>query len=88
MSKHTPLPSDPVAKAAEKKRRFAVYRRGWRQRRREARKEAKIAYALGKLKLQRAARQLCIDLCLDLQDLTPKQLSAAIRTAEGWRSET
>jgi hypothetical protein len=88
MSKHTPLPSDPVAKATEKKRRFAVYRREWRQRRRRARKEAKIADALGKLKLQRAARQLCIDLCLDLQDLTPKQLSAAVRAAESLRSET
>jgi len=33
MGKHTPLPSDPDAKAAEKKRRFKIYYREWRRRR-------------------------------------------------------
>ena len=48
MGKHTPLPTDPVAKAAEKKRRFAVYRKAYRSGTRahiKAQRDAKLARA-------------------------------------------
>lgn len=43
MSKHVPLPSDPVAKAAEKKRRFKVYQKAWKQARSQAERARKVA---------------------------------------------
>ena len=43
MGKHVPLPSDPIAKAAEKKRRFAVYRCHYQKRQRKLEQERKAA---------------------------------------------
>src|ERR1700694_949296 len=48
MGKHVPLPSDPVAKAAEKKRRFKVYQKAWKigaRQHQRAQRNAKLAAA-------------------------------------------
>ena len=91
MGKHRPLPSDPVAKAAEKRRRFAEYRREWQKRHRKAARDHKIAVAVARHRVWRelaqAARRLNIDLCLELGDLTVEQLQKNIRTAERWIAE-
>jgi hypothetical protein len=84
MGKHVPLPSDPVAKAAEKKRRFAVYRREWKQRQKRLSHEQQAAQYRTRRELQQRAARLHIDLCLVLGDLTIEQLRNAIHTAESW----
>jgi hypothetical protein len=43
MTKHVPLPSDPVAKAAEKRRRFKEYQKGWVRQRRDKRNAKLVA---------------------------------------------
>lgn len=53
MGKHAPLPSDPVARVAEKKRRFAAYNKAWRKRR-DAAQRVRLA---DKYKRQRDADQ-------------------------------
>jgi len=54
MGKHTPLPSDPIAKAAEKKRRFKIYHREWKKRRRER----DLREAVSKAKSKRAQERV------------------------------
>jgi hypothetical protein len=54
MGKHTPLPSDPIAKAAEKKRRFKVYQKDWKKKRRERDLREAIAKAKSKRDKERA----------------------------------
>ena len=84
MGRHVWLPLDPVAKAAEKKRRFKAYQKEWKQRRRaESARKTISAYRLRR-ELARAAGRLNIDLCLELGDLTVEQLRKSIATAEGW----
>jgi hypothetical protein len=91
MGKHVALPSDPVAKAAEKRCRFAEYRREWQKRHRKAARDHKIAVAVARHRarreLEQAARRLNIDLCLELADLTVEQLAKNIATAERWIAE-
>lgn len=82
MGKHTPLPTDPDARAAEKKRRFAAYHREWRLRRRAMQREQALAKAKTRMKLLRAAHRAGIDLVLGPHNLTNKQLKAAIAKAE------
>jgi hypothetical protein len=64
MGKHTPLPSDPEAKAAEKRRRFNLYRSEWKKRKRAELRARKIQ---AKQDLLRAAKVLGLDLCLDIR---------------------
>jgi hypothetical protein len=84
MGRHVPLPSDPIAKAAEKRRRFKVYQKDWKKRRREER----IRVAIHDLKVRRsllaAARQANLDLCLSLDDMGEGRLRRALRIAQGW----
>lgn len=79
MGKHTPLPSDPVARAAEKKRRFSVYHREWKRRRRAADVRERVAKALRRRDLERAARRAGVDLCVSsLSDMSTEQLRKAL----------
>lgn len=87
MGKHTPLPTDPIARAAEKKRRFAAYRREYKQRKRRERVQLAVIAAKRRRSLQLAARQANIDLALDLNDMTDKQLRTALEVAERWIRE-
>jgi hypothetical protein len=87
MGKHIPLPSDPIAKAAEKKRRFKVYQKAWKTKRAQIRCEMGAAAYRQRRSVLQSARQANIDLCLDLNDLTIRQLNAAIQTARRWISE-
>jgi hypothetical protein len=77
-TKHRPLPSDPDAKAAEKKRRFKIYRREWQRRKRQELRAQKIRQAFDRRDLELAARRAGIDLCVDLRDLSSKQLRSII----------
>ena len=87
MGKHVALPSDPVARAAEKKRRFSVYRCQYQKHQRKLEKERKAAAYWRRSELAQAARRLNIDLCLELGDLTVEQLQKNIRTVERWIAE-
>jgi isopropylmalate/homocitrate/citramalate synthase len=84
VGKHAPLPSDPAAKVAEKKRRFAVYYKAWKRRRNQAQRERRASAYKQQREAIQAARLLNIDLCLYFEDMTTKQLYAAIRTARDW----
>ena len=87
MGKHIPLPSDPTERAAEKKRRFAVYRCQYQKHQRKLEKERKVTAYRQRRELAQAARRLNIDLCLDLDDLTLEQFRKNIGTAERWIAE-
>lgn len=80
MTKHTPLPSDPDAKAAEKRRRFAVYHKAWRERRRLKLRREALARHTTRREMLADARDLHLDLCLPLADMSDQQLRAAIET--------
>lgn len=84
MGKHTPLPSDPIAKAAEKKRRFKVYQKDWKARRREADRRAAASKYKGRRTLLADARRANLDLCLTLDDMGDGQLRKALQTARSW----
>jgi sugar diacid utilization regulator len=80
MGKHVPLPSDPTAKAAEKKRRFKLYQKAWKKRRRESDIRERIVNAKNRRELEQAARRAHIDLCVSsVSDMTTKQLKAALQ---------
>jgi hypothetical protein len=87
MGKHVPLPSDPIERAAEKKRRFSVYRCQYQRHQRKLEKERKVTAYRQRRELAQAARRLNIDLCLDLNDLTLEQFRKNISTAERWIAE-
>ena len=87
MGKHVPLPAEPEARVAEKKRRFAVYRCQYQKHQRKLEKERRAAACRQHRELAQAARRLNIDLCLELGDLTVEQLQKNIRTAERWIAE-
>lgn len=53
MGKHVPLPSDPTERAAEKKRRFAVYHSAYRKRTKAAYRTARDAKAAAAYRKQR-----------------------------------
>jgi predicted CoA-binding protein len=78
MGKHVPLPTDPIAKAAEKKRRFAAYRKAWKARTKAAWRQKKIAEARARRDLEQACIRAHVDLCCDPKDMTLKQLKAAL----------
>jgi hypothetical protein len=85
MGSHRPLPSDPIDRAAEKRRRFKAYQKDWKQRRRvEAGRVAAANYRAGRALLL-AARQLNLDLCVSLEDMSEVQLRRALQTASSWR---
>ena len=86
MSEHKPLPSDPVAKAAEKKRRFKVYQKDWKKRRRETAARVAIADFKASRALLADARRVNLDLCLTLDDMGDGQLRKALQTARSWIS--
>jgi hypothetical protein len=53
MGKHTPLPTDPTERAAEKKRRFAVYRKEWKRRTLQQQRDARNAKLAAAYRKQR-----------------------------------
>jgi hypothetical protein len=80
VGKHTPLPSDPVAKAAEKKRRFKIYQKAWKKRRAQQDREQRVAAHRRRRGLEQAARQANIDLCVTaIGDMTERQLLDALQ---------
>jgi hypothetical protein len=87
MGKHTPLPSDPIDRATEKRRRFKAYQKDWKQRRRAEAARAAISNAKVRRALLIHARQANIDLCLFLDDMSEGQLRRALRTVQEWTSE-
>jgi hypothetical protein len=79
MGKHTPLPSDPEARAAEKRRRFAVYRREWKRRKKAELRARKIQ---AKQDLLRAAERLGLDLCFDIRRMHDTELRWRIESCQ------
>jgi hypothetical protein len=87
MGKHTPLPSEPVAKAAEKRRRFKIYQKEWKKRRRASDVRERVAKAIRRRDLEQAARRANIDLCVSsISDMTISQLRAALQFVADRRS--
>lgn len=84
MGKHIPLPSDPIDRAAEKKRRFKAYQKAWKQGRREEAYRVAVADFRARRTLLEDARRASLDLCLSLDDMSEGQLRKALRTARGW----
>ena len=83
MGKHTPLPTDPVARAAEKKRRFAAYHKEWRANRRATMRGQMISMAVSKARARRELEAACkrahVDLCVtSIEDMSVAQLKAAL----------
>jgi hypothetical protein len=79
MGKHVPLPSDPTMRAAEKRRRFALYHRGSRKRQRAMARAKGAAEGISRRKLQQAALRAGVDLCVSsLHDMTTAQLKRAL----------
>ena len=66
MGKHTPLPSDPVERAAEKKRRFAVYHKEYRKIERAAYRARRLVLARQLWKERQDLRRAAIAANLDL----------------------
>jgi hypothetical protein len=83
MGRHVPLPEEPDAKAAEKRRRFKVYRREWQKRKRQRLKAEKFQRAVERSQLRLAARRANLDLCIDL-DVSSRELRRALEIAKAW----
>jgi len=84
MGKHIPLPSDPIDRAAEKRRRFKAYQKDWKQRRRAEAARIAISDAKARRALLIEARRANLDLCLSLDDMSEGQLRKALRTVRDW----
>jgi hypothetical protein len=84
MGKHTPLPSDPTERAAEKRRRFKAYQKEWKQRRRAEDARVNLAHARLMRALRAEARQLNLELCCSVDDMSEGRLRKAIQTVRGW----
>lgn len=87
MGKHVPLPSDPIERATEKRRRFKAYQKDWKSRRRAEGIRAAISEAKAKRALLIEARQFNLDLCLSLDDISKSQLRRALQIVNSWVSE-
>jgi hypothetical protein len=87
MGRHLPLPSDPIDRATEKRRRFKAYQKDWKKRRRA---EA-IRTAIGDAKLRREllsdARRANLDLCVSVDDMSEGQLRRALQIAKEWKQK-
>jgi hypothetical protein len=84
MGKHVPLPTDPTDRATEKRRRFKVYQKDWKRRRREEALRVAICNAKARRTLLADARRANLDLCVSVDDMSERQLRRALQTAGDW----
>jgi hypothetical protein len=83
-TKHRPLPSDPDARAAEKRLRFKIYRREWQRRKRQETRAQKIQRAFERRDLEMAARRANLDLVLDMCE-SSKTIRRWLEAAKTWQ---
>jgi energy-converting hydrogenase A subunit M len=86
MGSHRPLPSDPIDRAAEKRRRFKAYQKDWKKRRRAEASRIAVLHSKVRLALLADARQANLDLCVSVDDMSEGQLRNALKTAKEWTS--
>jgi hypothetical protein len=84
MGSHTPLPSDPIDRAAEKRRRFKAYQKGWKQRRRAEAVRIAVADSKARRVLLADAKRANLDMCVSLDDMSEVQLRKALQTLRDW----
>jgi hypothetical protein len=84
MGRHSPLPSDPIAKAAEKRRRFKAYQKEWKRRRAAEDREKSVSKTKHRRALLAEARHAALDLCLTVDHMSNEQLRRALLTVQGW----
>ena len=83
MGKHRqprrPLPDDPDEKIAERKRRFAAYRKLWKAERRERERAENLQKFRARRALLVAAHKAGFDLVTIIEDMTDQQIQKALR---------
>jgi len=78
MGKHVPLPSDPVERATEKKRRFKIYKREWKRRARARERQEQAERYIQRRRLLQGCLRAHVDLCGPIEDWTNRQLREAL----------